>query len=52
MSVLWAPADSTNKPHLVVRTKGTRAIIRTFPSGTTWLNAVDQLLDEGVHGIG
>ncbi|NHZ65870.1 hypothetical protein [Massilia genomosp. 1] len=52
MSVLWAPADSANTPHLVVRTKGTRAIIRKFPSGTTWLNAVDQLLDEAVHGIG
>ncbi|MDQ1835332.1 MULTISPECIES: hypothetical protein [Massilia] len=30
MSVLWTPADSANKPHLVVRTKGTRAIIREF----------------------
>ncbi|MCE3608429.1 hypothetical protein LXA47_33220, partial [Massilia sp. P8910] len=48
MSVLWGPADSANKPHLVVRTKGTRAIIRKFPGDTTWLNAVDQLLDEGV----
>ncbi|MFB9242027.1 hypothetical protein, partial [Massilia antarctica] len=37
------------KSHLVVRTKGTRAIIREFARGLTWLDAVDQLLDEGVR---
>ncbi|ATQ79265.1 hypothetical protein CR152_32330 (plasmid) [Massilia violaceinigra] len=44
MSVLWTPADSENEPHLVVRTKGTKAIIRKFTRGTTWLDAVDQHL--------
>ncbi|MDQ1817192.1 hypothetical protein RBA41_28200 [Massilia sp. CCM 9210] len=44
MSVLWAPADSENEPHLVVRTKGTRAIIRKFTRGTAWLDVVDQHL--------
>ena len=48
MSVLWAPADSANQPHLMVRTKGTRAIIREFAQGVTWLDAVDRLLNEGV----
>lgn len=48
MSVLWTPADSANQPHLVVRTKRTRAIIREFARGVTWLDAVDQLLNEGV----
>ncbi|MCY0916504.1 hypothetical protein [Massilia antarctica] len=48
MSVLWTPADSVSKSHLVVRTKGTRAIIREFARGLTWLDAVDQLLNEGV----
>ena len=46
MSVLWAPADNKNESHLVVRTKETRAIIRKFARGTTWLDAVDQLLNE------
>ena len=46
MSVLWSPADSANQPHLVVRTKRTRAVIREFVRGTTWLDAVDQLLSE------
>ncbi|NIA00834.1 hypothetical protein [Massilia sp. CCM 8734] len=46
VSVLWKPADPGRNPTMVVRTKGTRAVLRTFAPGATWLDALDEILDE------
>ncbi|MCE3606839.1 hypothetical protein LXA47_25015 [Massilia sp. P8910] len=46
VSVLWKPADTGRNPAMVVRTKGTRAILRTFPPGATWLDALDDIIQD------